>query len=107
MFRIVPRSAAALVLAGGAAVGLAAPAFAGQGQAYSSPGFAGTNASCVGAAQDFGAHYGVNGDSFPTVVHGEVGLSVSSDAKTYGPGAVGDFNSSLAKDHGPIWTCVP
>ena len=107
MFRTVGRAVAALAVTVGTVSALGAPALAGGGQAYPAPGFPNANASCVGAALDFGAHYGVDGESFPDTVHGEVGPDVSSDARNEPPGTVGAFNRTLATDHGPIWTCVP
>jgi hypothetical protein len=104
--RIIRRTALLLTLAGGAAVAAASPALA-SGQAYPAPGFPSANASCTGSGYDFSAHYGANGESFPTVVHGAVGPSVSEDATTDGPGAVGEFTRSLAQTSGPIWVCVP
>lgn len=107
MFRRIRRMAATLALTAGTVAALGAPAFAGGGQAYSAPGFPSANASCVGSALDFGAHYGVDGESFPVPSHGEVGPDISEDARNDGPGAVGTFNRTLAESHGPIWTCVP
>ena len=86
-----------------AAATTAAPAFAGQ--AYQAPGFPSGDASCVGAAMTYQAHYG--GDTFPTVTHGTVGPSMSGHATSDGPGAVGDFNSTLAESSGPVWVCLP
>lgn len=83
----------------------AAPAFAGQ--AYQAPGFPSSHASCVGTALNFGAHYGTDGENYPTITHGTVGPAVSGHARNDSPGAVGDFNSTLAADHGAIWDCLP
>jgi len=106
MFRIITRSVTAVAIGAGILGALSAPALAGEGRAYPAPGFPSSNASCVGAALDFSAHYGAEGQSFPVIVHGGVGPAVSGDATSQGPGAVGDFNSTLAQSHGPIWTCV-
>ena len=84
---------------------LAAPAFAGQAQ--QAPGFPSGTASCVGAAMSFQAHYGGEDSSFPQVVHGTVGPTMSWHATTDGPGAVGSFESSLAQSSGPVWVCLP
>ena len=105
LVRRVTKGLVAAAIAAGTAGIAAAPAFAGQ--AYQAPGFPSANASCVGTALDFGSHYGTEGDSFPTVVHGAVGPSVSGHATSDGPGAVGEFNSTLAQTHGPVWTCLP
>ena len=105
MFRIVTRSVTALALAAGAAVAVSGPALAGQGQAYSAPGFPSSNASCVGTVLDFGAHYGTDGGSFPTIEHGGVGTAVSGHATSDGPGAVGAFDSGLAQTHSDIGGC--
>jgi len=83
----------------------AAPAFAGQ--AYSAPGFPSGSASCVGAGMNFQAHYGGEDDTFPVITHGTVGPNMSSHATTDGAGAVGGFESSLAKSSGPVWVCLP
>ncbi|HMC69237.1 MAG TPA: hypothetical protein VKJ07_08800, partial [Mycobacteriales bacterium] len=83
----------------------AVPAFAGQ--AFTAPGFPSGNASCVGAAMNFQAHYGGENDTFPVITHGTVGPTMSSHATTDGPGAVGAFESSLAKSSGPVWVCLP
>ena len=104
MTRIIVRAATVAVAIGGIAAA-SAPAYAGQ--AYQAPGFPSSNASCVGTALSFGAHYGVDGDSWPTISHGAVGPSVSAHATSDGPGAVGAFNSSLAANHGAIWDCLP
>ena len=96
---------AIVIATAAAAVSLAAPAFAGQ--AYQAPGFSSGNASCVGAAMNFQAHYGGENDSFPVVTHGTVGPNMSGHATSDGPGAVGDFESTLAQSSGPIWTCLP
>src|SRR5690348_17870628 len=53
----------------------ATPAFAGQ--AYRAPGFPSGQASCVGAAMNFQAHYGGEDDTFPVVTHGTVGPDMS------------------------------
>ena len=102
MTRIVRRAAVTLTLAAAAAVTAASPALASQ-----APGLPSSNASCVGAGLDFIAHYGFNGDSYPTVVHGQVGPSISQDATSDGSGGVGGFTSTLAQSHGAIWDCVP
>ena len=107
MLRHVTRSLKALVLATGTLVAVSAPAFAGQGQAYPLPGVPSANASCAGSALAFAAHYGADGSSFPEVQHGSVGPSVSGHATNDGPGAVGQFNSTLAQNHGDIQTCMP
>ena len=107
MFHFVTRSLKALVLATGTVVALSAPAFAGQGQAYPLAGIPSANASCVGSALAFAAHYGADGSSFPEVQHGAVGPAMSGHATNDGPGAVGEFNSSLAQSHGDIQTCLP
>ena len=96
---------ATVTLGTAGAIAMAAPAFAGQ--AYQAPGFPSSHASCVGTALDFGAHYGTDGESFPTITHGSVGPSVSGHARNDGPGAVGQFNSTLAGNHGAIWDCLP
>jgi len=101
------RSLKTLVLGAGTVVVLSSPAFAGQGQAYPLPGIPSANASCVGSALAFAAHYGANGSSFPEVQHGAVGPAVSGHATNDGPGAVGDFNSTMAQRHGDISTCLP
>jgi len=88
-----------------AAASLAAPAFAGQ--AYQAPGFPSSNASCVGAAMNFQAHYGGENDTFPVITHGTVGPNMSGHATSDGPGAVGAFESTLAKSSGQIWVCLP
>jgi len=88
-----------------AAAAATSPAFAGQ--AYQAPGFPSGSASCIGSAMTFQAHYGLDGDSFPTVTHGAVGPSMSGHATSDGPGAVGEFNSTLAQSSGPIWVCLP
>lgn len=106
MTRIITKAALLLTLTGGAAVAAASPALA-NGQAYPLPGFPSANASCMGTAYDFGAHYGTDGESFPTVVHGGIGPSVSGHATTDGPGAVGEFSSTLAQGHGAVWVCLP
>ena len=86
-----------------AAAATAGPAFAGQ--AYQAPGFPSENASCVGTAMNYQAHYG--GDTFPVITHGTVGPTISGHATNDGPGAVGEFNSTLAQSSGPIWVCLP
>ena len=83
----------------------ATPAFAGQ--AYQAPGFPSGSASCVGAAMNFLAHYGGESDTFPVITHGNVGPTMSGHATSDGPGAVGNFNSTLAQTSGPVWTCLP
>jgi hypothetical protein len=88
-----------------AAASLAAPAFAGQ--TYQAPGFPNSNASCVGAAMNFQAHYGGENDTFPVITHGTVGPNMSGHATSDGPGAVGAFDSTLAQSSGPIWVCLP
>ena len=97
--------AAIITATAAAAASLAAPAFAGQ--AYQAPGFPSGNASCVGAAMNFQAHYGGEDDSFPVITHGTVGPDMSAHATSDGPGAVGAFDSTLAQSSGPIWTCLP
>lgn len=87
------------------AASLAAPAFAGQ--AYQAPGFPSSDASCVGAAMSFQAHYGGEDDTFPAITHGTVGPNMSGHATSDGPGAVGAFESTLAQSSGPIWVCLP
>ena len=106
MHQQIVRSLKTLVLATGTVVALSAPALAGQGQAYPLPGIPSANASCVGSGLAFAAHYGANGSSFPEVQHGAVGPEISADA-TERPGAVGDFNRTLAQSHGDISTCLP
>ena len=54
----------ATALGGAIAVATAAPAVA-ETRPYQLPGVTSSNASCVGAALDFGAHYGVDGSTFP------------------------------------------
>jgi hypothetical protein len=88
-----------------AALAVSTPAFAGQ--AYQAPGFPSGNASCVGAAMTFQAHYGGEDDSFPTITHGAVGPNMSAHATGDGPGAVGAFESALAQNSGPVWECLP
>lgn len=101
------RSAAvtAAVVAVGTLVLSAGPAAAGEGQAHPGPGFTSGNGSCVGAGLDFSAHYGVDGASYPTIVHGAVGPWVSADATGDAPGTVGAFNSAVARMHGSIDGC--
>ena len=96
--------AAVVVATATATIGMAAPAFAGQ--AYQAPGFPSGNASCVGAAMNFQAHYGGENDTFPVITHGTVGPNMSGHATSDGPGAVGDFESTLAQSSGPIWECL-
>jgi hypothetical protein len=105
MSRLIKLATVAAVTCG-VALGPAAPAFA-DGRPNQAPGVTSSSASCVGAALDFGAHYGVNGSTFPTITHGEVGPAVSGHATSDGPGAVGEFNSQLAHSHGDIQTCLP
>lgn len=81
----------------------AAPALA-SGQAYPGPGFTSASASCIGAGLDFTAHYGPEGSTWPTVVHGTVGPEISGDASGE-PGVVGAFTSAAAQQHGSILTC--
>ena len=88
-----------------AALAAATPAFAGQ--AYRATGFPSGNASCVGAAMSFQAHYGGEDDSFPAITHGAVGPNMSAHATGDGPGAVGAFESTLAQNSGPVWECLP
>jgi hypothetical protein len=107
MTRTITRTATVVALAGGIAAGLAAPALADSGRLANQPGLASDHASCVGSALDFAAHYGTDGDSYPVVVHGAVGPTISADATTDGPGAVGDFNSTLAAQHGTVMVCLP
>ena len=102
--KTVSRTAIALGIAV-AATATAGPAFAGQ--AYQAQGFPSGSASCVGAAMDFQAHYGGEDDSFPVISHGSVGPVMSGHATHDGPGAVGDFNSTLAQSSGPVWVCLP
>lgn len=94
-----------IVAAATMAGSVATPAFAGQ--AYQAPGFPSATASCVGAAMNFQAHYGGEDDSFPQIVHGTVGPNMSSHATADGPGAVGNFESTLAQSSGPVWVCLP
>jgi len=89
----------------GAVITAATPAFAGQ--AYQAPGFPSGQASCVGAAMNFQAHYGGEDDTFPVITHGTVGPDMSGHATSDGPGAVGAFESSLAQSSGPVWVCLP
>ena len=104
--RIVIRAAIVAAVSATAAVATAAtPAFAGQ--AYQAPGFPSDKASCVGASMNFQAHYGGEDDTFPVITHGTVGPDMSEHATSDGPGAVGAFESSLAKSSGPIWVCLP
>jgi hypothetical protein len=103
--RTVTRAAIIVAATATAAATAASPAFAGQ--AYPAPGFPSSNASCVGAALNFQAHYGGDGQGFPVITHGAVGPNISGHATTDGPGAVGEFNSTLAKTSGPIWECLP
>lgn len=98
---------AAVVISGLAPAAAALPASADSGRLMPLPGLAGSNASCVGATSDFSAHYGITGDSFPKVVHGQVGPNVSEDATTLPPGSVGQFQSMLATNHGTVMACVP
>lgn len=107
MSHLVTRALKTTALALGGVVALSAPAFAGQGQAYPLPGIPSANASCVGSGLAFAAHYGADGSTFPVVQHGAVGPAVSGHATNDGPGAVGDFDSTLAKSHGDIQTCLP
>lgn len=102
----IVRAAVMAAIAGGAVVVATSPALA-SGQFYQAPGFPSQNSSCMGSAYDYGTHYGVTGDSFPTVVHGQVGPSVSEHATSDGPGAVGDFSSTMAQSHGSVLTCLP
>jgi hypothetical protein len=106
MSRIVKITLTAATLGGAVVLGPASPALA-SGRPYPIPGITSSNASCVGAALDFGAHYGVDGSTFPVVTHGQVGPSVSGHATSDGPGAVGAFNSELAQSHGDIQQCLP
>lgn len=98
--------AALVAMTGGAVTVMAAPAFA-SGQFYSAPGFPSSNASCMGTAYDFGTHYGTDGESFPDITHGGVGASQSQHATTDGAGAVGEFSSTMAGQHGSVLTCLP
>lgn len=84
---------------------LAGPAFAAQ--AYQAPGFPSADSSCVGSAMSFQAHYGGEDSSFPVITHGTVGPTMSGHATSDSPGAVGDFESALARTSGPIWVCLP
>lgn len=106
MKRVLVSTVLTVATAGGLAVAAGSPALA-AGQFYPAPGFASPNASCMGSAYDFGAHYGVDGASFPTIVHGGIGPSVSGHATSDGPGAVGAFSSAMAQSHGSIVTCLP
>lgn len=99
------RAVVVTVVASASAMIAVAPASAQR--LATAPGFPSTNASCVGSALAFAAHYGIEGDSYPVVVHGAVGPGISSDATGDAPGSVGAFNSSLAQDHGSIMACVP
>lgn len=99
------RAALTVAITTTAALGMAAPAFAGQ--VYPAPGFPSGSASCVGAAMNFQAHYGGENDTFPTITHGTVGPNISGHATTDAPGAVGAFESSLAQSSGPVWECLP
>lgn len=101
----ITRLGVAVAAASGIALATASPAFA-AGQAYPAPGFASSQASCMGTAYDFGAHYGESGESFPEITHGAIGPSVSEHATNDGPGAVGEFSSTLAQNHGAIWDCL-
>ncbi len=103
----ITRAATLVALVGGIAAGLTAPALADSGRLANQPGLASDHASCVGSALDFGAHYGIDGGTYPDVTHGQVGPAISADATTDGPGAVGEFNSALAANHGTILVCVP
>ncbi|HET7406749.1 MAG TPA: hypothetical protein VFJ21_06380 [Mycobacteriales bacterium] len=109
MKRIIAKAALTIVAAGGVGVVTVTPALAGQ--FYPAPGFPSSGASCMGAAYDFAAHYGVDptgsGDGVPPIVHGQVGPSVSGHATTDGPGAVGEFSSSMAQNHGSVLDCLP
>jgi hypothetical protein len=103
--RNIGRAAGVAAVTLAAAVATAGPASAAQ--FYPAPGFASSNASCVGSALTFGAHYGTDGSSFPQIEHGSVGPAVSGHATSDGPGAVGAFNSALAQQHGSILVCLP
>ena len=103
---IVCRAALVVTVAGGVTAVAAGPALA-TGQFYHAPGFTNSNASCMGSASDFGAHYGVTGEGWPdAILHGEIGPSESEHATSDGPGAVGEFSSSMAASHGSILTCL-
>lgn len=103
---MVSRVALMLTLTGAVTAMAAAPAMA-DGQFYQAPGFTSPNASCMGSAYDFGAHYGTDGESFPAITHGAIGPSVSGHATSDGPAAVGEFSSTMAASHGSILTCLP
>ena len=105
MRKIIGAAIVAAVSVSGTVAMAATPAFAGQ--AYQAPGFPSDNASCVGAAMNFQAHYGGEDDTFPVVTHGTVGPDMSGHATSDGPGAVGAFESSLAQTSGPVWVCLP
>lgn len=106
MRRMVFQAALMGTVAGAVTAVAAAPASA-AGQFYPAPGFTNSNASCMGSAYDFGANYGVTGEGWPdTVEHGEIGPSVSAHAMSDGPGAVGEFSSSMATGHGSILECL-
>jgi len=100
----IRRMTALVAVAATSAVVTAAPAFADR--LAQAPGFASDNASCVGSALTYAAHYGADGDSYPQVVHGGVGPAISSDATNDAPGTVGAFNRTLAQNHGTIMDCV-
>jgi hypothetical protein len=101
----IRRAMVIVTLASAAATITVAPAFAGQ--FAPGPGFASGNASCLGSATTFAAHYGDEGQYYPQVVHGSVGPAISADATTDAAGTVGDFNSTLAQSHGSIMACLP
>jgi len=103
--RGIRRATVIVTIASASAIVTVAPAFAGQ--FFPGPGFASGNASCVGSVTTFAAHYGDEGQYYPQIVHGSVGPAISADATTDAPGTVGEFNSTLAQDHGSILACVP
>jgi hypothetical protein len=103
--RLTVRFTVTAAAAGGLVFAPAVPAFA-SGQAYQAPGFTSPNASCMGTAYDFGAHYGESGESFPDFTHGAIGPSISEHATSDGPGAVGEFSATLAQSHGAVWDCL-
>lgn len=109
MRSIIAKAALTIAAAGGLGVVTVTPALAGQ--FYPAPGFPSGGASCMGTAYDFAAHYGVDpadsGDAPPPIVHGQVGPSESAHATSDGPGAVGDFSSTMAQSHGSILDCLP
>jgi hypothetical protein len=101
----INRVAVILAATAASAIATGGPAFAGQ--FASAPGFASSNASCVGSVTTFAAHYGDEGQYYPQIVHGSVGPAISADATSDAPGTVGAFNSTLAQSDGSILVCVP